>query len=152
VGIPARVLNELCEHARESDPEECCGLVIGGGGHRYGHAIRFRNVMSQRHAEDPLAFPRDNTTAYYMSEKDVLAVQQEAAEHGAAVTAVYHSHVGAGAYLSEIDLAYARHPLFPFPGADQIVLSVFEHQVREMKVFRRSGDRFDEHPIVAEPD
>jgi len=152
VRIPARVLNELCAHARASDPEECCGLVVGDVRHRYGQAVRFQNVMSQRHAEDPLIFPRDNTTAYYMSEKDVLTVQQEAEERGCAVTAVYHSHVGAGAYLSEIDLAYARHPLFPFPGADQIVLSVFEHQVREMKIFLRGGDAFEERPIEAEPD
>lgn len=151
MGIPARILNELCEHARESDPEECCGLVVSEAGHRYGRAVRCQNVMTQRHREDPVVFPRDNTAAFYMSEKDVLAVSREVERTGAAVTAVYHSHVGARAYLSDLDLAYARHALFPFPGADQIVLSVFEQRVREMKIFLRSGIAFTEHWVEAEP-
>jgi len=151
VGIPARVLNELYEHARESAPEECCGLVVSERGHRYGRAVRCRNLMTQRHDEDPVTYPRDATAAYYMSESDVLAVSREVERSGGAVTAVYHSHVGAGAYLSELDLAYARHALFPFPHADQIVLSVLEHRVREMKIYLRSGDAFSEHWIEAEP-
>jgi proteasome lid subunit RPN8/RPN11 len=151
VGIPARVLNELCEHARASDPEECCGLVVSEGPHRYGRVVRCRNVMTQRHREDPLAFPRDNTAAYYMSESDVIGVAQEAERTGAAITAVYHSHVGAAAYLSDLDLAYARHGLFPFPDADQIVLSVLEQRVSEMKIFLRSGESFVERLVEAEP-
>ena len=45
------------------------------------------------------------------------------------MTAVYHSHVDVGAYLSELDLEYAEHALFPFPGADQIVIAVHERHV-----------------------
>jgi proteasome lid subunit RPN8/RPN11 len=151
VGIPARILNELCEHARETEPEECCGLVLSEGRLRYGRTVRCRNEMTKRHEEDPAAFPRDNQAAYYMSASDVIAVTREAERVGAAVTAVYHSHVGAGAYLSELDLGYARHELFPFRDADQIVLSVLEHRVREIKIFLRSGDDFTEHIVCAEP-
>ncbi len=149
VGIPARVLNELCEHARESDPEECCGLVVGEGAQRYGRVVRCQNVMTQRHREDPVAFPRDNSAAYYMSESDVMAVRRDADASGVEITAVYHSHVGERAYLSELDLAYARHPLFPLPEADQIVLSVFESRIREMKIFLRDGDVFRERLVEA---
>jgi proteasome lid subunit RPN8/RPN11 len=57
------------------------------------------------------------------------------------VTAVYHSHVDMGAYLSELDLEYAEHGLFPFPEADQIVVSVVDGRVAEdgVAVFRRDG-------------
>jgi proteasome lid subunit RPN8/RPN11 len=149
VGIPARILNELCEHAREAD-EECCGLVLSEGSLRYGRAVRCRNEMTRRHSEDPDEFPRDGRSAYYMSTSDVLAVTREAERTGESVTAVYHSHVGAGAYLSEVDLAYARHALFPFPDADQIVLSVYEGSVREIKLFVRAGSGFSERLVRAE--
>jgi len=150
VRIPARILNELCEHAREADPEECCGLVVSEGGLRYGRAVRCRNEMTRRHREDPQTFPRDNHAGYYMSDGDVLAVRREAERSGATVTAVYHSHVGVGAYLSELDLRYAEHALFPFPEADQIVLSVFEQRVRELKIFVRSDGRFVERWVEAQ--
>jgi adenylyltransferase/sulfurtransferase len=149
VPIPARILNELRAHARESDPEECCGLVFRDGPHRYGRAVRGHNVMTQRQAEDPRYFRGDNRTAYYMSEGDVVAAIREQEERGTAVTAVYHSHVGAGAYLSESDLSYARHPLFPFPCADHIVLSVLPDRV-DSRIFLRRGDEFDERPLQEE--
>ncbi len=150
VGIPARILNELCEHAREAEPEECCGLVLSEGDLRYGRAVRCHNEMTRRHEEDPDEYPRDSRSAYYMSTRDVLSVTREAERTGEHVTAVYHSHVGAGAYLSEVDLSYARHALFPFPYADQIVLSVYERSVREIKIFVRSGDEFSERFVRAE--
>lgn len=149
MGIPARVLNELCEHAREADPSECCGLVVSEGAQRYGRVVRCQNVMNERHHEDPLAFPRDDSAAYYMRESDVMAVRRDADAAGVAITAVYHSHVGERAYLSELDLAYARHPLFPLPEADQIVLSVFESRIREVKIFLRDRDVFHERLVEA---
>ena len=150
VGIPARILNELCEHAREAEPEECCGLVLSEGTLRYGRAVRCRNEMTQRHMEDPDEFPRDNRAAYYMSLTDVLEEMREAERIGERVTAIYHSHVGAAAYLSKDDLSYAQHALFPFPYADQIVLSVLERSVREIKIFVRTGDDFSERFVRAE--
>jgi proteasome lid subunit RPN8/RPN11 len=149
VGIPARVLNELCEHARE-DNEECCGLVLSERSIRYGRAVRCRNEMSRLNRENPDEFPRDGHYAYYMSDVDVLAVMREAERTGEHVTAVYHSHVRAAAYLSEVDLAYAQHPLFPFPFADQIVLSVHEGRVREIKLFVRDGGEFSERLVRAD--
>ena len=149
VGIPASVLNELGAHAREAEPEECCGLVLSDGSQRYGRAVRCQNEMTLRHREDPEEFPRDGRAAYYMSMRDVLEISREAERSGERVTAVYHSHVGAAAYLSKDDLAYARNPLFPFPYADQIVLSVFDLTVREIKIFLRTDDAFSERIVDA---
>jgi adenylyltransferase/sulfurtransferase len=149
VGIPARVLNELGAHAREAEPEECCGLVLSDGNQQYGRAVRCQNEMTLRHREDPEEFPRDGRAAYYMSMRDVLEISREADRIGERVTAVYHSHVGAAAYLSKDDLAYARNAAFPFPRADQIVLSVFDRSVREIKVFVRTGGDFSERVVEA---
>ena len=68
-------------------------------------------------------------------------------EGGVQVTAVYHSHVGAGAYLSELDLRHAQDDLFLFPSADWIVLAVVENRVSEVGLFRRASDGFRGHPV-----
>jgi proteasome lid subunit RPN8/RPN11 len=82
-----------------------------------------------------------------MSEHDYLKAVQEAEAAGARVTAVYHSHVGAGAYLSPMDLEFAEQPLFPFPEADQIVIPVYDRTVRELGAFRRTAYGFVGHPV-----
>ena len=151
VRLAAELLHEVCRHAVLSDPEECCGLLVSRGERRYGSLVRCRNEMTRLHREDPLQYPRDARSAYSMNERDVLQVRAEAERDGEQVTAVYHSHVGAGAYLSPTDLQYAEHPLFPFPAADQIVISVFEKAVGEQAVFRRVESEWVGQRLEADP-
>jgi proteasome lid subunit RPN8/RPN11 len=91
------------------------------------------------HVADPAAFPRDARHAYYMSEVEYLRALGEAEAKGEQVAAVYHSHVGQGCYLSQDDLAFASHPLFPFPEADQIVISLLDGKVDEVGLFEPSA-------------
>ena len=154
VAIPARILHELYQHALDAQKalgEECCGLILSEGGARYGRVLRCRNQVTFLHQSDPVSYPRDGSAAYHMHEHDVLTACRDAETRGEEITAVYHSHVGAGAYLSKLDLDYARHPLFPFPKADQIVISVFEGSVVESGIFLRAGQAFAAHRLVAEP-
>ena len=122
--IPGRVLNELCTHARETQPEECCGLVSGDETVRFRNVHRCRNDMTRQHEVDPESYPRDGRHAFHMNELDYMRAQKDAEEQGHMVTAVYHSHVAAGVYLSELDLQFANHALFPFPQASHIVVAV----------------------------
>jgi proteasome lid subunit RPN8/RPN11 len=147
VRMPARILHELCQHALESLPEECCGLIVGSASSRYLDLVRCRNEMTAKHLQDPTVYPRDGRAAFYMSEHDYLLAWREAERLGRTVTAVYHSHVGAGPYLSEMDVAYAQHVAFPFPDADQIVVPVFEYRVQGVAVFRRSSAGFTGHAV-----
>ncbi|MCH2185534.1 Mov34/MPN/PAD-1 family protein [Myxococcota bacterium] len=135
VPLPASVMSEICRHALDTAPEECCGLVVGSIHQRFEKPCRITNVMTKMHLSDPVSFPRDARQAYYMTEVEYLRAQQEAEGAGRFVSAVYHSHVDAGAYLSNEDLAYAEHPLFPFPGAAQIVISVLGGRVKEAAIF-----------------
>ena len=135
VTISATALNELCRHALDAVPEECCGLITGNPEQVFGSVRRIANVMTRMHVSDETAFPRDARTGYYMSESEYLRAQEEAEGRGERVTAVYHSHVNADAYLSSEDLSYAESPLFPFPGAVQIVLSVVGDRVKDAAVF-----------------
>lgn len=136
--IRGRVLNEIHAHALETQPEECCGLITGHPARepdRFLHVHRCRNEMTAHHQADPDTYPRSGLEAYYMNEADYLRAQTEAEKRGEAVTAVYHSHVGAGAYLSEMDLQFAGHALFPFPEAAQIVVALAEGRVVSAALF-----------------
>jgi proteasome lid subunit RPN8/RPN11 len=141
--IPADVLHELYRHALEVAPEECCGLVIGIAENRFLRAVRITNVMTKMHLSDANAFPRDARHAYYMSETEYQQVIEEAESRGERVSAIYHSHFGRGCYLSEDDLAFTAHPLFPFPNAAQLVLSLIGDRVggrvREVGIFEPTG-------------
>jgi len=147
VVLAPRVLHELASHARETDPEECCGLVTGDGAERYREVWRCRNEMTTLHERDPLRYPRDGTRAFHMNEHDYLAVVRDAEARGQKVTAVYHSHVGFGVYFSALDREYAEHELFPFPEADHIVLSLVEGRL-EAGLFKRTASGFVGRAVV----
>jgi proteasome lid subunit RPN8/RPN11 len=141
--MPGRLVNELYTHALDTRPEECCGLIIGNRRERHQRLVRCRNEMTQRHQQDPDAYPRDGREAFYMNAHDYVDAQEKAEAGGLEVTAVYHSHVGSAVYLSEMDLLYAESELFPFPDAAHIVISVSEEQergfgkVRGLGIFQR---------------
>jgi proteasome lid subunit RPN8/RPN11 len=151
VAIPGRILNELCAHALETFPEECCGLVVGDARERFRRSIRCRNDMTRLHAEDSDAHPRDGKAAFWMNAQDQLGAEEQARLAGERVTAVYHSHVGAGVYLSELDLQYAEDSLFPYPEADHIVIGVHERRVTGVGLFQREARRapFRGRPVAA---
>ena len=157
VRLPRHVVDEIFAHARElssgSPSEECCGLIVGSEQERFEHVVRCRNEMTALHRADKEAFPLDGRRAYWMNVDDYREAQREAAKRNLRITAIYHSHVGEGVYLSPTDIAYAREEGFPFPDADQIVVSVAspgegrlgarldedaerEVEVREMGLFR----------------
>jgi len=133
--ISGGVLHEVCSHALAVAPEECCGLIASSAEERFGSVYRISNVMTKKHLSDEAAFPRDARHAYYMSEVEYFAAQKEVEARGERITAVYHSHIGADAYLSSEDRMYAEHPLFPFPDAAQIVLSVMGKRIGGSVIF-----------------
>ena len=137
--ISSRVPHEICSHALEATPEECCGLVLGREGGPFLRSVRISNVMTKMHLDDPIAFPRDANHAYYMAEVEYQRALEEAEDRGEYVSAIYHSHVEQGCYLSQDDIAFAVHPLFPFPEASQIVVSVLGDRIAEVGLFERVG-------------
>jgi proteasome lid subunit RPN8/RPN11 len=139
VALPGPVINELCAHAIEARPEECCGLVTGGDDVRFRDVHRCRNEMTALHRTEPTLYPRDGREAYLMNELDYMQAQEHAEGKGDAVTAVYHSHVGAGVYFSEMDQEFADASFFPFPAAAQVVLAVWEGRIAGAGMFTRDA-------------
>ncbi len=132
-------MNEFYAHARETQPEECCGLIAGDSEQKFRTVYRCRNDMTLHHTKDPECHPRDGKKAFHMNESDYLKALEDAEKNGETVTAVYHSHVGAGAYFSAMDQEFAEHELFPFPDVAHIVIAVWDGQVTQLAVFERSG-------------
>ena len=151
VEIPGRILHELFTHAREAEPEECCGLIVGAPSERFGRVVRCSNQMTMLHAREPSVYPRDGSQAFFMHPNDYREFLAASAANSGHVTAVYHSHVGADAYLSEMDLDFAEGAGFAFPEADQIVIGVLDGQVGQCGIFRkdRRTGRFVGRPIVS---
>jgi proteasome lid subunit RPN8/RPN11 len=155
VALPGRVLNELYAHARETQPEECCGLILGDDEERFRRVVRCRNELTRLHNEDSSEYPRDGKSGFVMNPRDYATAAQQARELGQWVTALYHSHVnareGGGVYLSELDLEYASQPGFPFPEAAQVVIAVCEERVTGAGLFERGGDAGEFRGRVVEP-
>lgn len=153
IAMPAQMLNEVYAHARETLPEECCGLIVGTPKEPHRVAIRCRNDMTLHHQRDAVAFPRDGRQGFFMNETDYLEADREAAARGERVTVVYHSHVDCGAYFSAMDQDFAARPLYPFPDADHLVVGLAGGHVKEQGLFRldRSNGRFFGRTVVSLP-
>jgi proteasome lid subunit RPN8/RPN11 len=125
--VPNAVLSQMGEEAVKAYSErgeECCGLLVGDEEVPFREAHRCENDMNLHHSRDPFNYPRDARHAFHMREVDYQRIAREAEARGLRVTGIYHSHVNADAYFSELDQDFASQPLFPFPGAVHVVLSV----------------------------
>ena len=150
--MPSDLLHEICRHALDVAPEECCGFVLGDGQQSFVRSVRITNIMNKKHLEDPEAFPRNARFAYYMAETEYQKALEEAERRAEYVSAVYHSHIAEGCYLSVDDVAFAVHPLFPFPEAAQIVVSVLGERIKTVGYFERlaaEGDDFEGRRLEA---
>lgn len=150
------LLDALFAEAVACWPREACGVILGSPEAPEGWRMeRFENLQDRLHALDPERYPRDARTAYAM---DPLKLQRrvDAAEAaGEALIAVFHSHPQHPAYFSTTDRAAASPFGLPsFPEAAQIVVSVFDGVVHDLKAFGWDAEREDwpELPVSGLPD
>ena len=130
-------LDEIRRQAEAGYPAECCGVIfVKDGPEGVRRLFPCRNIQDERHAEDPVSFPRQSRTAYYMHPQDTLHIHR-AQEAGERVSVIYHSHVDAGAYFSETDKRNALPGGVPaFPGTIYVVVSVVEGKMRDAQACR----------------
>jgi proteasome lid subunit RPN8/RPN11 len=81
-------------HARESAPNECCGLLIGRSG-EITRTVRATNIDS-------------SPTRYLIDPRDHLAAIHAARSEGRRVVGAYHSHPARPPVPSDSDLAEAN--------------------------------------------
>ena len=127
--------------AMEEYPFESCGVILARGGER--RLLRCRNAQNELHARDPVRYPRDARTAYYIDPKDLLRIG-DLERQGFAVAVIYHSHVDAGAYFSDTDRRQAVLGGEPaYPDAVYVVTSVVGGAVDAAAAFRWDAARRD---------
>lgn len=89
---------EVCAHAREARPAECCGLAGGAAG-AARTVYRLTNV-----AAEPLA-------AYEAAPRELFEAQRRMRDCGEELVAIYHSHPRASdPSPSERDVRLAYYP------------------------------------------
>jgi proteasome lid subunit RPN8/RPN11 len=131
--------------AVEEYPFESCGVILARGGER--RLLRCRNAQNELHARDPVRYPRDARTAYYIEPKDLLRIG-DLERQGFDVAVIYHSHIDAGAYFSETDRRQAVVGGEPaYPGAVYVVTSVVRGVVDAVAAFRWDPDCRDFVPM-----
>ena len=92
-------LEAMIDHARESAPAECCGLIGGTTESKAATLYRLRNVTSEPEVR------------YEAAPEDLFNAQRQMRERGEELLAIYHSHPRAVEPTpSETDVNLAYYP------------------------------------------
>jgi proteasome lid subunit RPN8/RPN11 len=124
ITLPRTLVSEMFAHARESQPEECCGLVGGAGGAARS-VYPLRNV-----ARDPLV-------AYEGAPQELFDAQRLMRARGEKLVAIYHSHPRASDPTpSESDVRAAY-----YPAAVHFIIGLAggAHVLRAFRLFEGEG-------------
>lgn len=129
--LPARAVDAINAHGRETYPNECCGALIGRAG-RVVETLPLPNTTDEG--------PRRR---FLVRPSDYRAAEARAAESGYALLGFYHSHPDHPARPSQYDLDHAW-PFFSY-----VILSVENGKPGEMRSWRLLDDRsmFEEEKI-----
>ena len=132
--IPKTVLANMISHALESDPEECCGLLLGDetGAEE---ARRLRNAHPQP------------VRRYEMPPMDLMRVESEAEARGRKIVAIYHSHTHTQAYPSQTDVRNAVESWWTEPY--YVLVSLIEKTRPVVRAFRIADDSSVSEVVIA---
>jgi proteasome lid subunit RPN8/RPN11 len=123
-------VDAMITHARETAPEECCGLIGGTSETQAGSIYRLRNITSN---------PK---LAYEAAPEDLFAAQRQMRERGEGLLAIYHSHPRSSEpspSQTDVRLAYypsAKYLIIGLGGAEAVIkaFSISEREQRWQQV------------------
>ena len=135
--IPQNLLEPILTQARESFPQECCGVILGKKDNKaFSRLYPCRNAQDEFHQKDPEAFARTAQTAYFIDPKQLLSLHKELRHQSEEIRIIYHSHINTHAYFSEEDKRLALYEGQPlYPDVDYAVISVIDGETCEVMVF-----------------
>jgi proteasome lid subunit RPN8/RPN11 len=117
VRISQGLIDEMVAHAREDLPNECCGM-IGGGGDEATAVIRVANV-----AASPLRYEMDPQEQY-----NALKTIEDGGDE---LLGIYHSHTKSAAYPSQTDVNQA----VAWPEQTYVIVSLADEQAPDVKAY-----------------
>lgn len=142
VTLTAEAWDGICQHAVETFPEECCGVIFKIQDR--DEVRRCTNIQNRLHALDPETYPRTAATAYTLDPRELDSITRQAESTGGKIKAFYHSHPDHGAYFSLEDKACAIPFGEPtYPDSAQIVISVLNRAVRDARAYIWDKERSD---------
>jgi proteasome lid subunit RPN8/RPN11 len=133
LALPAAARRAIVAHARRASPRECCGFLIGAGGHVH-FTVPMRNVARgrTRYRVDPAAHIR------------LLRVVR-AFFPPLAIIGVYHSHPEGDARPSPADVAQAYDATWWY-----LIIGLRSRRAA-LKAYRIAGDRAREIAVRIAP-
>ncbi len=123
--IPKRVLANIISHALETDPEECCGFLVGDG-EIAEETMWIKNVHPQP------------VRRYSMDGLDIQRASDNAEDRGRKIVAIYHSHTHTQAYPSQTDVDNAIQSGWTEPY--YVLISLVEKTRPIVRAYRISED------------
>ena len=119
-------VDEIIAHAREDDPNECCGIIAGSG----GRATKlYRAVNSEA-----------SPYRYNVDSKDLLRIYRDLDGRGWDVLVIYHSHTHTEACPSPTDIRLAA-----WPDAHYVIASLQDKAKPVVRAFHiRDGEISEE--------
>ena len=131
VKVPQALLDEMIEHSKADDPNECCGLIGGSG----DEAITLHRMENTAHS--PLR--------YEMDSKEQLQVYKQFLEAGHDVVGIYHSHTRTAAYPSQTDINLAGG----WPDAVYFIVSLEKADEPDVRGFKIRNGQVEDVDIQA---
>ena len=119
-------LDAMIAHARETAPEECCGLIGGVFEARAVSLYRLRNVTP------------NPEVGYEAAPEDLFVAQRQMRERGEGLLAIYHSHPrSSDPSPSETDVRLAYYPSAKYLiiglGGAHAIIKAFSISEREQR-------------------
>ncbi len=128
VRIRKEAIDAIVDHARQTAPAECCGMLLGTTD-SVVEAARARNLS-------------EDANRFLIDPADHLRARREGRRSGLEVIGFYHSHPHSLAVPSETDLAEATYP-------NHLFLIVSPTEPPDVRVFELQDGAFLEREVIA---
>ena len=129
--LERKFADEIVSHAREEDPNECCGILAGRDG-RVARLYRAVNAEASPYR-------------YNVDPKDLLRIYKECEAQGWDFVAIYHSHTHTEAYPSATDVRLAA-----WPDSLYLIVSLADKANPVLRAFRIQDGAIREEPLRIE--
>ncbi len=124
-------VDEMIAHARDDDPNECCGMLSGADG----------EVRTVRRATNAEASP----FRYSIDAKEQFRLMREIEDAGEELVGIYHSHTKSAAHPSQTDVNLAG-----WPDAVYVIVSLEDAERPDVRGFLiREGEISDAELEIA---
>ena len=119
--VPRSIIEAMVEHARDDEPNECCGLIGG----------RPDEAITLYRATNAEASP----FRYSLAPLEQLELMNQIEEAGEELVGIYHSHTRTGAWPSQTDINLATG----WPDAVWFIVSLENPDTPDVKAFTIHG-------------